>query len=96
LVSYFDAAAYLKPLKPGWVSWTFIISDSESISHAKMAEELISVITFLIQAAGGGLSTSDNISQAQTGGNIFLAGIAVQMASFFLFSLMWIMFIVRV
>lgn len=29
LVSYFDASAYLKPLKPGWVSWAFIISDSE-------------------------------------------------------------------
>jgi len=54
------------------------------------------VITFLIQAAGGGLSTSDNIQQAQTGGNIFLAGIAVQMASFALFSGMWILFIVRV
>jgi hypothetical protein len=50
----------------------------------------------LIQAAGGGLSTSTNISQAQTGGNIFLAGIAIQMASFALFSAMWILFIVRV
>lgn len=58
--------------------------------------ELMIVITFLIQAAGGGLSTSDNIQQAQTGGNIFLAGIAVQMASFALFSGMWILFIVRV
>jgi hypothetical protein len=29
LVSYFNASAYLKPLKPGWVSWTFIASDSE-------------------------------------------------------------------
>jgi hypothetical protein len=57
---------------------------------------LIVVITFLIQAAGGGLSTSTNISQAQTGGNIFLAGIAIQMASFALFSAMWILFIVRV
>lgn len=57
---------------------------------------LMTVITFLIQAAGGGLSTSTNISQAQTGGNIFLAGIAIQMASFALFSAMWILFIVRV
>jgi len=92
LVSYFDAGAYLKPLKPGWVSWAFIISDSESTVCSK----LTTVITFLIQAAGGGLSTSDNIQQAQTGGNIFLAGIAVQMASFALFSGMWILFIVRV
>lgn len=54
------------------------------------------VITFLIQAAGGGLSTSTDPKQAQTGGNIFLAGIAAQMASFTLFSGMWILFIVRV
>jgi hypothetical protein len=49
----------------------------------------------LIQAAGGGLSTSDNPDQAQTGGNIFLAGIAAQMASFILFSILWGMFAFR-
>lgn len=33
IVSYFDASAYLKPLKPQWVSWTFIISDSTYTAH---------------------------------------------------------------
>lgn len=71
------------------------LSSSLIVSQPPSAS-LIIVITFLIQAAGGGLSTSTNISQAQTGGNIFLAGIAIQMASFALFSAMWILFIVRV
>lgn len=53
------------------------------------------VLTFLIQAAGGGLSISDNISTAQAGGHIFLAGIAAQMASFLLFTLLWFMFAFR-
>jgi len=52
-------------------------------------------LTFLIQAAGGGLSISDNISTAQAGGHIFLAGIAAQMASFLLFTLLWFMFAFR-
>jgi hypothetical protein len=69
---------------------------SSPIVSPALRSKLIPVITFLIQAAGGGLSTSDNVQQAQTGGNIFLAGIAVQMASFALFSGMWILFIVRV
>mgnify|MGYP002718831278 CR=1 FL=1 len=56
---------------------------------------LISVVTFLIQAAGGGLSISDNLKTAQAGGNIFLAGIAAQMASFVLFSILWAMFAIR-
>ncbi|WWC58468.1 uncharacterized protein I303_101010 [Kwoniella dejecticola CBS 10117] len=80
LVSYLGKNEHLRPLKANWVSWTFIISD---------------ICTFLIQAAGGGLSISKNITTAQAGGNIFLAGIAAQLASFVLFSAMWIVFGVR-
>ncbi|WVQ97387.1 hypothetical protein IAU59_004499 [Kwoniella sp. CBS 9459] len=80
MVSYLDANVHLRPLRANLVSWTFIISD---------------ITTFLIQAAGGGLSISDNIKTAQAGGNIFLAGIAAQLASFVLFSGMWILFGVR-
>ncbi|KAK1926730.1 putative integral to membrane protein [Papiliotrema laurentii] len=80
LVQHLNAPQYLRPLKPAAVSWTFIISD---------------VVTFLIQAAGGGLSISDNLKTAQAGGNIFLAGIAAQMASFVLFSILWAMFAIR-
>lgn len=53
------------------------------------------VITFLIQAAGGGLSISKQVKTAEAGGNIFLAGIAAQMASFLLFSSLWAMFAIR-
>jgi len=71
---------YIRPLKPGIVSWTFVVSD---------------IITFLIQAAGGGLSISNKISTAEAGGHIFLAGIALQMASFLIFTGLWFMFAFR-
>ncbi|WVQ62090.1 uncharacterized protein L199_000226 [Kwoniella botswanensis] len=77
LVQYLDKNEHMRPLKASWVSWTFIISD---------------IVTFLIQAAGGGLSISKEIKTAEAGGNIFLAGIAAQLASFVLFSGMWILF----
>ncbi|WVR05957.1 hypothetical protein IAU60_002984 [Kwoniella sp. DSM 27419] len=80
LVSFVGGDRHLRPFKPALVSWIFIISD---------------IVTFLIQAAGGGLSISKNITQAQAGGNIFLAGIAAQLASFVLFSFMWILFGIR-
>ncbi|WVQ70923.1 hypothetical protein IAR50_000448 [Cryptococcus sp. DSM 104548] len=80
LVSYLDAHERLRPLRAAKVSWIFIISD---------------VVTFLIQAAGGGLSTSKDVTAAETGGHIFLAGIAIQMASFLFFTVAWIIFGVR-
>jgi hypothetical protein len=81
IAGHLDGARYLRPLKPNLISWTFVISD---------------VITFLIQAAGGGLSISKTISTAQAGGHIFLAGIAIQMASFLVFSVLWAIFAYRV
>ncbi|ORY33699.1 RTA1 like protein-domain-containing protein [Naematelia encephala] len=81
LVAHLEGDRYLRPFKPRLVSWIFIISD---------------VITFFIQAAGGGLSISDNVKTAQAGGNIFLAGIAAQMASFILFSSLWAVFAFRI
>ncbi|WWC86354.1 uncharacterized protein L201_001227 [Kwoniella dendrophila CBS 6074] len=77
LVTYLDKNEHLKPLRGSWVSWTFIVSD---------------IATFLIQAAGGGLSISKVPKTAEAGGHIFLAGIAAQLASFVLFSFMWILF----
>lgn len=53
------------------------------------------MITFLLQSAGGGLSISKNPSTAQLGGNVFLAGIAAQMASFLLFTIVWGIFGLR-
>ncbi|WVQ85253.1 hypothetical protein IAT38_007418 [Cryptococcus sp. DSM 104549] len=80
LVEFLDAHQHLRPLRAQYVSWMFIISD---------------VITFLIQAAGGGLSISKNVTTAQAGGNIFLAGIALQFASFFFFTCAWAIFGIR-
>ncbi|ORX36045.1 putative integral to membrane protein [Kockovaella imperatae] len=81
LVQHLDGTQYLRPFKARLISRIFIISD---------------VITFLIQAAGGGLSTANKPSVAETGGHIFLAGIAAQMGSFILFSFIWAMFAFRV
>ncbi len=109
-MSHLKAPQYLRPLKPNAISWTFVISDGE-LSRAFLAAHVVSplasmkaivvqsltfpVITFLIQAAGGGLSISKNITTAEAGGRIFLAGIAAQMASFLLFTSLWAMFAVR-
>lgn len=57
---------------------------------------IFAVITFLIQAAGGGLSISKERNIANIGGKLFLAGIAAQMASFIFFTAMWAVFAYRV
>ncbi|ADV20937.1 integral membrane protein [Cryptococcus gattii Ru294] len=80
LVQYLDAHHYLRPLRAQLVSWIFIISD---------------VTTFLIQAAGGGLSTASDVQTAQTGGHIFLAGIAAQLVSFMFFTIACLIFGIR-
>jgi hypothetical protein len=54
------------------------------------------VVTFLIQAAGGGLSASGTQKTSEVGGNIFLAGLALQLLSFFLFTCLWAVFLFRV
>lgn len=51
-------------------------------------------MTFLIQASGGGISTSANLHSVGT--NIFLAGLVLQLASFLLFSVLCAVFIIRV
>ncbi|KAI0789774.1 RTA1 like protein-domain-containing protein [Abortiporus biennis] len=54
------------------------------------------VVTFLIQAAGGSISISNNIKTAQNGAHIFLAGLALQLASFVLFTSIYVRFLVLV
>ena len=44
------------------------------------------VVTFLIQAAGGGLQTSGNYKNIQTGDSVFLAGTILQTVSYLLFT----------
>lgn len=96
LVQYLDAHHYLRPLRAQLVSWIFIISDGKQSSvmcFAKGAPHI--VITFLIQAAGGGLSTATDVQTAQNGGHIFLAGIAAQLASFVFFTITCLIFGIR-
>ncbi|KAG8865224.1 hypothetical protein FRB96_000114 [Tulasnella sp. 330] len=45
------------------------------------------ISTFLIQAAGGGMSTSLNLKSRDTGRKIFLAGLALQLVSFAFFTI---------
>ncbi|KIJ70507.1 hypothetical protein HYDPIDRAFT_105253 [Hydnomerulius pinastri MD-312] len=54
------------------------------------------ITTFMIQAAGGGLSTADSISTALAGEHIFLAGLALQLASFATFTTIYSFFLYRV
>lgn len=54
------------------------------------------VCTFLIQAAGGGLSTAQDAKLRDVGSKIFLAGIALQLASFAFFTGVYLMFAWRV
>lgn len=55
------------------------------------------VITFLIQAAGGGISIGANDNKgAQLGSNVFLAGLAIQLLSFLLFTVLFVVFVFRV
>ncbi|WVR05980.1 hypothetical protein IAU60_003008 [Kwoniella sp. DSM 27419] len=77
LVTYLDAAEHLRPLKPRLISRLFVASD---------------IVTFLIQGAGGGLAASASESSGQLGTRLFLVGLALQLASFVLFTCLWAVF----
>ena len=52
------------------------------------------ITTFLIQAAGGGVSIgATTIAGNKLGSNIFLAGLAIQLASFVLFTAVFVRFL---
>jgi len=50
------------------------------------------VVTFLMQAGGGGLTASGNASSATTGKYIALAGLSIQLASYLLFTSLLVIF----
>lgn len=60
-------------IPPKWVKIIFVTSD---------------VCTFCVQAAGGGMQTSDDYQTAKTGNNVFLAGVSAQGASYLLFTVL--------
>ncbi|KIM68771.1 hypothetical protein SCLCIDRAFT_104952 [Scleroderma citrinum Foug A] len=57
---------------------------------------LSDISTFLIQASGGGLSTSKNASVAASGSHIFLAGLVLQLASFLVFFSIFLRFLYKI
>ncbi|CAL1712149.1 unnamed protein product [Somion occarium] len=57
---------------------------------------LSDVVTFLVQAAGGAISISNNVDTAKFGSHLALAGLALQLASFVFFTLVFTLFVFRV
>jgi len=81
LSSYLGAGKYLL-IRPRRITVTFVTSD---------------IITFLIQAAGGSISVASNTpQQALTGSHVFLAGLAIQLVSFFIFTCFYVYFLYNV
>jgi hypothetical protein len=69
-------------ITPQRITATFITSD---------------IVTFLIQAAGGGVSASaDDTKTAKMGSRIFLIGLALQLASFVVFTTVYVVFLFRI
>jgi len=80
LATYLDCTHHVL-LPVRRLTWIFVTSD---------------ITTFLIQAAGGGLSTSHDANQALTGSHIFLAGLVLQLASFSVFSVIFARFLYKI
>lgn len=69
-------------VSPRYITRIFITSD---------------VVTFLVQAAGGGVSAgSTTVKMAKIGSRIFLAGLALQLLSYLIFITVYITFLVRI
>lgn len=81
LSQHLDGSVHLRPINPRYLMRIFVGSD---------------ILTFLIQAAGGGLSTSHNTQARLTGSRIFLAGLALQLVSFAIFTFLWAVFGYRI
>ncbi|KAI0342093.1 RTA1-domain-containing protein [Trametopsis cervina] len=81
LVQWLKAEKHLL-IRPSRVTAVFVCSD---------------VITFLVQGSGGGISASarENVSMAQLGSHVFFAGLILQLISFSLFTVMLIVFLLR-
>jgi len=81
LARYLKADKFLL-VSPRRITITFVTSD---------------IVTFLIQATGGSLSASANRpQQALNGSHIFLGGLAAQLVSFFVFTIIYLTFLYRV
>ncbi|KAF4575418.1 hypothetical protein EYR36_006777 [Pleurotus pulmonarius] len=82
LATYLDSGDLLPLVSPRRITLAFVASD---------------VITFLIQAGGGGLLASSRESKTiDLGNNMFLVGLILQLISFIIFSLIFVWFLIRV
>ncbi|KAF8317734.1 RTA1-like protein [Clavulina sp. PMI_390] len=54
------------------------------------------VTTFLIQAAGGGISTGKSQKSVNLGSNLFIIGLGLQLASYLFFTAIFLLFLYRV
>jgi len=79
LATWLDAGAHLV-ISPRRVTLVFVLSD---------------VTTFCIQAIGGGMSVTRDVATLTKGSHVFVAGLALQLLSFFLFTLMYLRFLWR-
>ncbi|ELU45386.1 putative RTA1-like protein [Rhizoctonia solani AG-1 IA] len=80
LVTHLNAGQYLF-IRPDRVMKIFLASD---------------VFSFAVQACGGGMSTTNDPDKLRIGQKLFLTGLALQLASFALFSALYIVFLIRV
>ncbi|KAL1406128.1 hypothetical protein Q8F55_007811 [Vanrija albida] len=79
IAGHLDAQRHIF-MRPSRVSWVFVISD---------------ILTFLVQGGASGLAASDNRNTSNVGQKVLLAALAVQLASFSLFTIMWCFFTFR-
>ncbi|KAF4575036.1 RTA-like protein [Pleurotus pulmonarius] len=81
LAAFIDCDEYLI-VRPRRITIAFVTSD---------------IVTFLIQAAGGGVSASSrDLHTNEIGSHIFLAGLAAQLVSFIVFTIIFLLFLYRV
>ncbi|KDN47510.1 hypothetical protein RSAG8_03650, partial [Rhizoctonia solani AG-8 WAC10335] len=80
LVEHLNAGQYLF-IRPDRVMKIFLVSD---------------LFTFAVQACGGGMSTTNDLDKLRIGQKLFLTGLALQLASFALFSALYIIFLIRI
>ncbi|KDN39359.1 hypothetical protein RSAG8_08876, partial [Rhizoctonia solani AG-8 WAC10335] len=79
LAIHLNAAEYLL-IRPNILTKVFVISD---------------VFTFLMQAAGGGMTAGDNANMRNIGSKIFLVGLTAQLVSFLGYTLVFGIFVYR-
>ncbi|KAG8713964.1 hypothetical protein FRC11_010356 [Ceratobasidium sp. 423] len=79
LAIHLDATEYLL-IKPNVLTKAFVISD---------------VLTFFMQAAGGGMTAGDNANMRNIGSKVFLIGLIAQLISFLGYTLIFGLFVYR-